>query len=152
MENCVSLFGVIILILKNVVTKVYDQRTDSEGRWIALHKDIMGRRCSMLNIYPPNTDSPELFNALIKTIQNISNTDIIIGSSKTQCIRKIWQRWRTLHHLKFPETMSREQSLVDVAVPERVMGVTKDSTAVLETSLSEMILEVAVRLWTLSNE
>lgn len=53
--------GVIILIRKNVSIKVYDQKSDTEGRWVAVDVDLMGRRCSLVNIYAPNTDSPEFF-------------------------------------------------------------------------------------------
>ncbi len=84
--------GVIILIRKTVAIKVYDQKSDIEGRWVAIDVDLMGRRCSLVNIYAPNTDSPEFFYNLHAVIQNFGNTDIIIGGDFSQVRRNALDR------------------------------------------------------------
>lgn len=113
--------GVIILIRKTVTIKVYDQRSDTEGRWVAIDVDIMGRRCSLVNIYAPNTDSPEFFYNLHAVIQSMGNTDIIIGGDFNQVRHNTLDRSgnvgrsRNIQKSQIAiDTISEELGLVDV--------------------------------------
>ena len=113
--------GVIILIRKTVNIKVYDQKSDTEGRWVAIDVDLMGRRCSLVNIYAPNTDSPEFFYNLHVVIQSMGNTDIIIGGDFNQVRHNTLDRSgnagrsRNIQKSQIAiDTVSEELGLVDV--------------------------------------
>ena len=113
--------GVIILICKTVTIKVYDQKSDTEERWVANDVDLMGRRCSLVNIYTTNTDSPEFFYNLHAVIQSMGNTDIIIGGNFNQVRHNTLDqsgnagRSRNIQKSQIAiDTISEELGLVDV--------------------------------------
>ena len=109
------------MIRKTVTIKVYDQKSDTEGRWVAIDVDLMGRRCSLVNIYAPNTDSPEFFYNLHAVIQGMGNADIIIGGDFNQVRHNTLDRSgnagrsRNIQKSQLAiDTVSEELGLVDV--------------------------------------
>lgn len=104
-----------------MATKVYDQKSDTEGRWVAIDVDLMGRRCSLVNIYAPNTDSSEFFCNLHAIINSMRNTDIIIGGDFNQVKNNTLDRSdnagrsRNIQKSKIAiDTISEELGFVDI--------------------------------------
>lgn len=79
---------------------------------------LMGRRFSLVNIYAPNTDSLEFFHNLHVVIQNMGNTDIIIGGDFYQARHNASDRssnmGRSNKSQMAIDTISEELGLVDV--------------------------------------
>uniref|UniRef100_A0A3P8RWR8 Reverse transcriptase domain-containing protein n=1 Tax=Amphiprion percula TaxID=161767 RepID=A0A3P8RWR8_AMPPE len=76
--------GVAILTRKNLNIKVHKQYSDKDGRWVAIDVDLFGVRYSLINIYAPNTDSPEFFIDICNIAKQMGNLYVIIGGDFNQ--------------------------------------------------------------------
>lgn len=76
--------GVAILIRKNLNIKIHKQFSDQEGRWVAIDMESYGIRFSLVNIYAPNSDSPDFFTDICNTVKQIGNSYAIIGGDFNQ--------------------------------------------------------------------
>uniref|UniRef100_A0AAQ5X5J7 Endonuclease/exonuclease/phosphatase domain-containing protein n=1 Tax=Amphiprion ocellaris TaxID=80972 RepID=A0AAQ5X5J7_AMPOC len=76
--------GVSILTRKNLNIKVHKQYSDKDGRWVAIDVDLFGVRYSLINIYAPNTDSPEFFIDICNIAKQMGNLYVIIGGDFNQ--------------------------------------------------------------------
>ncbi len=75
-SNCV---GVAILINNSLSHKIHTCKIDERGRFIILDISINEKRFTLVNIYAPNSDSPEYFQQIKDCINKLDNIDIIIG-------------------------------------------------------------------------
>lgn len=71
--------GMVILIKKNLDIQVLKHYTDQEGRWVVLDACLEGQKMTLVNIYAPNSPQPEFFHEVCNLIQNIGNTNTVIG-------------------------------------------------------------------------
>lgn len=76
--------GICILIRKNLNITIHKQLSDREGRWVAISIDLFGSRCSLINIYAPNIDSPDFFADICNVVKQMGNTYVIIGGDFNQ--------------------------------------------------------------------
>uniref|UniRef100_A0A3P8S8Y2 exodeoxyribonuclease III n=1 Tax=Amphiprion percula TaxID=161767 RepID=A0A3P8S8Y2_AMPPE len=76
--------GVAILTRKNLNIKVHKQYSNKDGRWVAIDVDLFGVRNSLINIYAPNTDSPEFFVDICNIAKQMGNLYVIIEGDFNQ--------------------------------------------------------------------
>jgi hypothetical protein len=71
--------GVCILFKNNFNLIIHDTITDDEGRYVIADISIDNYRLSLVNIYGPNSDTPDFFTNLYLKLNDISNETQIIG-------------------------------------------------------------------------
>lgn len=69
--------GVCILFKNNFNLTIHDTFMDNQGRYLDITVD--NTRLSLINIYGPNTDSPEFFENVYTDIDKMLNEVQIIG-------------------------------------------------------------------------
>lgn len=77
--------GVSILIRKNLNVIIHNQLSDREGRWVIIDADLFGTKCSLINFYAPNTDTPDFFIDICNTSKRMGNPNVIIGITWIFC-------------------------------------------------------------------
>jgi exonuclease III len=71
--------GVAILLNNNFEYTVHNSKSDSNGNFIAIDLTIENyTRLTLLNLYGPNTDSPEFYTNIKSVITDFENDNIII--------------------------------------------------------------------------
>ena len=60
--------GVCILFNNNFEFKIYNEKKDSEGNFLALDLTIDDNRVTLINIYGPNQDDPEFYDQVRETL------------------------------------------------------------------------------------
>lgn len=71
--------GVAILIRKGVPFKLKTLKADKEGRYIILSGEIFSFHITLVNVYAPNYDDPDFYKKVFALIDNMSQTNLIIG-------------------------------------------------------------------------
>ena len=77
--------GVAILISKDVEFTIHQQHTDEGGNYIILDITIFNQRLTLINIYAPNTDCPNVFQIIDNHIDRLNN-DMFILCGDFNCI------------------------------------------------------------------
>ena len=76
--------GVAILILDKIDFKMKNILRDKEGHYIMIKGSIQEDDIKILNIYAPNTGSPQYIRQLLTTLKGeIDNNTIIVGDFNT---------------------------------------------------------------------
>ena len=76
--------GVAILIKDKVELKMKNILKDKEGHYIMIKGSIQEEDVTILNIYAPNTGSPQYIRQLLTTLKGeINNNTIIVGDFNT---------------------------------------------------------------------
>ena len=76
--------GVAILISDKIDFKMKNILRDKEGHYIMIKGSIQEEDITILNIYAPNTGSPDYIRQLLTTLKGqINNNTIIMGDFKT---------------------------------------------------------------------
>ena len=70
--------GVAIFFNNNFEFKIHNTNTDQNGNRLILDIEIEKHRISLAVIYGPNTDDPDFYNNLQRSLTNIGNRNIII--------------------------------------------------------------------------
>ena len=71
--------GVAILISNNFEFTIHDKHLDPEGNYIILDVTFMGvPRCTLVNLYGPNKDSPAFYEKIKAHIESIDNSEILL--------------------------------------------------------------------------
>lgn len=70
--------GVAILFNKNTDLKIHKNVADNNGNFIIIDITIYNQRFTLVNLYGPNSDSPNFFSQISEHIDDIGNTDTII--------------------------------------------------------------------------
>lgn len=73
-------------------------------------------RCSLINIYAPNTDSPDFFVDLCNTVKQIGNTYVILGGDSNQVRNPV------LDKSNFSNTSTTQKSQLAIDVLEEELG------------------------------
>ena len=60
--------GTAILFNNNFEYQVKKVRTDPKGNWVALHFEVLEYDVTLINLYGPNSDSPEFYYNLLSII------------------------------------------------------------------------------------
>ena len=71
--------GVSILISRKLSLIHNTTITDPEGRYIIISVSINNTDFTIANLYGPNSDDPSFFHTFFSTLDNFSDTKIIIG-------------------------------------------------------------------------
>ena len=71
--------GVGILIKPKSKIKVNKVLTDHDGRYVICNIELEEIKYTICCIYAPNCDSPEFFQSVLKTVEKISEPNVIIG-------------------------------------------------------------------------
>ena len=81
--------GVAILILDKIDFKMKSILRDKEGHYLMIKGSIQEEDITILNIYAPNTGSPQYIRQLLTTLKGeIDNNTIIAGPFNTLLIAK----------------------------------------------------------------
>ena len=109
--------GVAILIRKGVKTKVYKTKKDTEGRLLYLDFQIQNIKCTIINCYGPNNDSPEFYATLFEEAKEFSNENIIIGGDLNTSLSALDVKGTNMTNKKAGKMINeyiKSQNLVDV--------------------------------------
>ena len=71
--------GVTILFNTRLAFTIMDKCESKEGRYLILQVAIKGHQLSLINIYAPNTDSPEFYVNVFKLMEGCDYVDKIVG-------------------------------------------------------------------------
>ena len=71
--------GCAVLIRKNLTTTIHRSIKDPDGRYLILDVTIQDLRCTLCNVYAPNTDDVAYFVEVISNVEKLENGKIIIG-------------------------------------------------------------------------
>ena len=71
--------GVAMMFDKNLNYKLIDTKTDNNGRIIVVDIEIREIRYTIVNLYAPNSDTPEFFSNIGDLIDNFENVNLLIG-------------------------------------------------------------------------
>ena len=89
--------GVMILVSRNFPGKVFNSRSDGEGRWLLVDVELNEVKISIMNVYAPNKDSPCFFQKIEKVISEAENNFIIMGDFNLTLDEKL-DRFQTSHN------------------------------------------------------
>uniref|UniRef100_A0A3Q3WCQ5 Endonuclease/exonuclease/phosphatase domain-containing protein n=1 Tax=Mola mola TaxID=94237 RepID=A0A3Q3WCQ5_MOLML len=112
--------GIAILIQKNFNIKILKQQSDEEGRWLAIHAELFGIRCTFMNIYAPTVDLPGFFVEVSNEITQFGNFYVVlVGDFNNVRNPKVdktytWGITRPPQARKAIDTLEEELDLVDV--------------------------------------
>ena len=67
-----------ILFSKNLEYKIHNNISDPEGNFIIADISVEQNRYTLVNLYGPNQDTPNLFDTIINTASTIGNASLII--------------------------------------------------------------------------
>lgn len=70
--------GVAILFSKEIDLQIHRKIVDDNGNFIIVDMTVYNQRLTLVNLYGPNSDSPNFFKQISTHIDDIDNTDIII--------------------------------------------------------------------------
>ena len=70
----------VVILFKNTITKeIHNVIADPLGRYLIIDVTLDDIRCTLCNIYGPNTDSPNFFLNVHEMIETIDNETKLIG-------------------------------------------------------------------------
>ena len=69
--------GVMILLNNNFEQQVESIKTDPNGNYIILNMTIQGKKVTLVNIYGPNEDNPQLYRNLKEKYSEFDNEMLI---------------------------------------------------------------------------
>lgn len=78
--------GVSILISKAVNFNETQVLTDSDGRYVIVHGQLLDTPVVLCNIYAPNLDKPEFFHNLSQLLLDLGDDQIILGGDFNQIL------------------------------------------------------------------
>lgn len=70
--------GVAILVNNNVEFKIWKEKKDRNGNFLALDISINGTRLTLLSLYGPNQDIPGFFDNIMSIIEDFGNENYVI--------------------------------------------------------------------------
>lgn len=101
--------GVAILLNNNCEIKVHNQFNDKNGNYIILDVTIETLNFYLVNIYGPNTDSPEFYKELSNKIEDIYSTQhVILGGDFNLVLNK---KIDTMNYVHLNNPKSRQEVL-----------------------------------------
>ena len=111
--------GVAILLNKRLNYELGKISIDPEGRYIIMDITINDKTLTIINVYAPNSDTPQFFIDLFNTQKEHSNNEIIIGGdfnfifdSKIDCTNE--DRNNNTQVKSIVEEYSEQMMLVDI--------------------------------------
>jgi hypothetical protein len=72
--------GVCIFFNDNFEFKIHGQKRDCEGNLLAQDMTIEENKVTLINIYGPNTDSPQFYESVRNTFLEFNNEYFILGT------------------------------------------------------------------------
>uniref|UniRef100_A0A667X9Y1 exodeoxyribonuclease III n=1 Tax=Myripristis murdjan TaxID=586833 RepID=A0A667X9Y1_9TELE len=71
--------GVSILISKKISFNLIDSVCDKEGRYLVLHGTLQNEKCTLVNIYAPNSAQASFLSSLCTLLAKIVGSPIVLG-------------------------------------------------------------------------
>ena len=124
--------GVGIFFNNNFSYKIKNVIKGSEGNYIIIDIEMLGKQYTLANIYgPSNQDSPSFFENILSKIENMNNENIIIGGDWNIALDTLKDtfRYRQINHPRARKMLHELWKLMTWLMSGESLILIKDSTA-----------------------